>query len=173
MPRLALAAVSLAFLAACQPATTELTEEQKAEIAAEVASVMDEFLDAWREADYDRALSFFSNDPEPTIAINTKLIHGYATIDTSARSAFAKIVSSETAITDSLTIVLAARFPLSWDRSYMSPICYEEGTDPVVTVTAGGDGGESFTLNAVWVLRDKGGRKVQYVHMCLLPNDST
>ncbi len=48
MRRLAFAAVSLAFLAtACQPATTELTEEQKAEIEGAVIQAYEGWNDAW------------------------------------------------------------------------------------------------------------------------------
>ena len=57
MRRLAVAALSLAFLAACQPATIELTEEQRAEIAAEVEALHAASWDAWRAADLDQATS--------------------------------------------------------------------------------------------------------------------
>jgi len=44
MPRLTFAVLSLAFLAACQPATTEFTEDQKAEIEQEVRSLDDNLI---------------------------------------------------------------------------------------------------------------------------------
>ncbi len=63
MRRLALAALSLAFLAtACQPATTELTDEQKAAIEEEVRQVGDDMGEAWRALDFDRARSFLADD---------------------------------------------------------------------------------------------------------------
>ena len=64
MHRLALAALSLAILAACQPATIELTEEQKTEIADEVNDVHVAMWDAWRAADLDRGMSFFDTSPD-------------------------------------------------------------------------------------------------------------
>jgi len=62
MRRLALAVPFLALLAACQPATTELTEEQKAEIAAEVTAIHDEMWDAW--PDLAQGMSFFDSAPD-------------------------------------------------------------------------------------------------------------
>lgn len=62
MRRLVLAGMSLALLAACQPVTIELTEEQKEEIAAEVSAVHDEMWDAW--PDLARGMSFFDGSPD-------------------------------------------------------------------------------------------------------------
>jgi hypothetical protein len=51
----------LAFLAtACQPATTELTEEQKAEIETAVRQVVDDVVAGAREVDFDRTTSHLS-----------------------------------------------------------------------------------------------------------------
>lgn len=63
MRRLALAAVSLAFMVtACQPATTELTEEQKAEIEEAVAQAAIAHGDAWRaQEDIDEYMSYASD----------------------------------------------------------------------------------------------------------------
>jgi phenylpyruvate tautomerase PptA (4-oxalocrotonate tautomerase family) len=47
MRRILLAALAVSVFVACQPATTELTEEQKAEIAAEIRQVVAEF---WQTA---------------------------------------------------------------------------------------------------------------------------
>jgi uncharacterized protein (TIGR02246 family) len=63
MRRLALAALSLAFLAtACQPATTELTDAQKAAIEEEVRQVWDDMGDAWNARDFDRVRPFLADD---------------------------------------------------------------------------------------------------------------
>jgi len=62
MRRLVLAVLSLAFLAACQAATTELTEEQKAEIAAEVNATLDAAWDAW--PNLDQGMSYFDSSPD-------------------------------------------------------------------------------------------------------------
>ena len=47
------------MLTACQPATIELTEEQKAEIEAAVRQVVDEMYAGAREADIERVLSLW------------------------------------------------------------------------------------------------------------------
>ncbi len=63
MRRHALAALSLAFLVtACQPATTELTEEQKAAIEEEVRQSADDLGDAWNARDFDQFRSFLADD---------------------------------------------------------------------------------------------------------------
>ena len=63
MRRLAFAALSLAFLAtACQPATTELTEEQKAAIADTVNQLHASLTDALNARDADRFFASYSDD---------------------------------------------------------------------------------------------------------------
>jgi len=63
MRRLTLAALSLAFLVtACQPATTELTEEQKAAVEEEVRQLQADLGDAWRTLDFDQFRPFFADD---------------------------------------------------------------------------------------------------------------
>ncbi len=58
MHRFVLAGSTLTVLAACQPATTDLTEEQKVEIAAEVDSVANDLWAAWAAADFDRGICY-------------------------------------------------------------------------------------------------------------------
>jgi hypothetical protein len=60
MRRFIFAAFALTVLAACQPATTELTEEQKAEIEAAVRQVADDSYAGAREADFERIASHVS-----------------------------------------------------------------------------------------------------------------
>jgi len=62
MRRLALVVLSLAFLAACQHATTELTEERKAELAAEVFQVRADLAAVNERLDVAAFLSFFADD---------------------------------------------------------------------------------------------------------------
>lgn len=59
MRRFVIAALALTVLAACQPATTELTDYQKGEVAAEVMMVVDELMAAWNAEDATTSLSFF------------------------------------------------------------------------------------------------------------------
>ena len=60
MRRLVLATFALSLLAGCQPATVELTEEQKAEIAAAVRQVFEDEIAAANEADFERITSHMS-----------------------------------------------------------------------------------------------------------------
>jgi hypothetical protein len=66
MRRLVFVVLSLAFLAACQPATTELTEEQKAAIVDEIAGLYAEAAEAIRAQDVDGWLAYFENSEELT-----------------------------------------------------------------------------------------------------------
>ncbi len=69
MRRLAFAAVSLAFLAtACQPATTELTEEQSAAIAEELAQEFDAYAAVVRQLDQEGVMSFFQQSEDIAFA---------------------------------------------------------------------------------------------------------
>ncbi|UCG87443.1 MAG: nuclear transport factor 2 family protein [Gemmatimonadota bacterium] len=62
MRRLAVAAVVLGFLAACQPATTEFTEEQRAAVADTVRQLADTFFDDFKALDFDRAMAPYADD---------------------------------------------------------------------------------------------------------------
>ncbi len=68
MPRLVLGVLSLAFLAACQPATTELTEERRAAIAEELTQAFDGYAAAVRQLDQDGVLSFFQQSEDVAFA---------------------------------------------------------------------------------------------------------
>ena len=61
MRRLAFAVVSLALLAACQPATTELTDAQKAEIEAAVLEASVAYTDVFHAEDSDGYMSYNSD----------------------------------------------------------------------------------------------------------------
>jgi uncharacterized protein (TIGR02246 family) len=68
MRRLTIAVLPLAFLTACQPAATELTErtelteEQKAAIVQEVKQMQDDYWEAWNDLDLGRFLWFYADD---------------------------------------------------------------------------------------------------------------
>ncbi len=59
MRRLTLAVLSVAFLAACQPATTDLTEEQRAAIVAAVGEATAGWIDAVENVDLDAWLAYW------------------------------------------------------------------------------------------------------------------
>ena len=58
----ALAALPLAFLAACEPGNTDLTEEQRADIEAEVTALESDWVASTEAWDLDRYLTFYSDD---------------------------------------------------------------------------------------------------------------
>jgi hypothetical protein len=145
MRRLALAAVSLAFLAACQPATTELTEEQKAEIAAEVDSIMNEWWAAYStDFDYDRGMSFFSDEPETAWANDGEVYYTLSVIDETFRPFFADLQRQDVTPIDSRTIVLT------------SDVVYTIRHNTVVVVDTAGNAGPEirFAETIVWVKRN-------------------
>ncbi|UCG86887.1 MAG: nuclear transport factor 2 family protein [Gemmatimonadota bacterium] len=66
MHRLFLAAIALTVLAACRPATTELSEDQKAAIADEIAALHADAAKAIRARDVGSWLAYFENTDELT-----------------------------------------------------------------------------------------------------------
>jgi ketosteroid isomerase-like protein len=151
MRRLALAVVALTFVTACRPATTELTEEQKAEIAAEVNAINTEMWDAWRAADFDRGASYF--DLATLVFAYEGTMFGFATFDEMWRPVFATIASQTITVEDSLTTVLAP-----------NAVCIMQAGTYTQTDTAGVTSAEgSFAFTGVWVPRD-GEWKLDFVH---------
>jgi len=163
MRRLAFAALSLAFLAtACQPATTELTEEQKAEIAAEVNAINTGFWDAWRAADFDQGMSYYYNSPDLAFGFEGAVDYGYAEIDAKYRPGMTGVVSQNITITSSETIVLAP-----------DVVCTMETATFTVTDTAGVTGPEmSAAVQSIWVYRD-GEWKIHIGHESFPSPEST
>ena len=70
MRGIAFATLALTSLVGCQPATTELTEEQKAEIVAEVLQVRAELAAVNQRLDVDAFMSFFADDLVATKELN-------------------------------------------------------------------------------------------------------
>ena len=107
MRRLVFAVLSLTFLAACQPATTGLTEEQKAEIAAEVNAVVAATWDEWREYDLDGGMAGFLDSPDLMFALDGALLPGFDTIRGTFAAMNEGVASMEVTIDESHTVVLA------------------------------------------------------------------
>ena len=140
------------MVVACQPATMELTEEQKAEIAAEVNALQADLWDAWREMDIDRALSFGRDVPEFMFAYEGQL-WDYAEFEEAARSVSADVESQTFTITESQTTVLAP-----------DVVCITEQGTNVATDTMGETGPEvAFAITVIWVHRD-GEWKIEHNH---------
>jgi hypothetical protein len=152
MRRFIIAACTLTVLAACQPATTELTEQRKAEIAAEVELLHDQYWDAWREVDKDRGMSYYRNSPEFIWADEGELIKGWS----AANDMVQAWTGASQAITfnERITTVLA---PNVVQR-------VEQGTY-VVTDTAGSVWPRTaFASTTMWVFADDEW-KVDFIHI--------
>ena len=63
---------------ASQAATAQLTDAEKNVINDEVSALQVEFWDAWREGDFDRAVSYYCDSPDLTMAIDGAMHFGYA-----------------------------------------------------------------------------------------------
>jgi hypothetical protein len=156
MRRLLVTGLWLAFLAACQPAATELTEEQKLAIAEEVNEVNAEFFDVWSQADWERGMTYYYNSPETVWATEGTLDYGYSEIDAKYRPTFAGVASQIFTITDSRTTVLAPTV-----ASFTANIAWSR------TDTTGVTGPEmKIAWTAIWVLRE-GEWKVQTAHVSM------
>jgi uncharacterized protein (TIGR02246 family) len=158
MRRHALVVLPLAFLAACQPATTELTDEQKAEIAAEVDSIQAEFMDAWKEGDFERAITYYYDSPDLTVAIDGTIEHGYAEIMAKARPGYTQVASMDITITSSETIVLAQDVACKVEGGIMTATFKNGFTTPE----------QSYVYTPVWVSRE-GEWKIHVMHESFPP----
>ena len=138
MRRIVLAAFTLTVLAACQPATTELTEEQRNEIAAEVELLHGQFWDAWRVID-GRGMIYYYNSPDFAFGVDGQLVHGWAALNDIVQSS--NVVTQEFTFNESLTTVLAT-----------DVVCVMEQGTYTETFDTGETGPETaFAFTAIWV----------------------
>jgi len=108
MRRFVFAALALTVLAACQPAATELTEEQKAEIAATVDSLTNEWWSAWAVFDVDRAASFIYDGPGMTWASDSyRTLYSVAEAKEVWETSLVGLQRQDLEVTNSRTVVLA------------------------------------------------------------------
>lgn len=139
---LALALVSATV--SCQPATTGLTEQQKAEIAAEVDSVASDWWAAWAAVEYDRGMSFIDAGPEAAWTGYEGTIYTAAEMDRAYRPFFAQLQSQDITFTDKRTVVLAP-----------DVACTIRGYTALVTDTTGNTWPEVKNVETVvWVKRN-------------------
>ena len=153
MRRLALAVFSLVFLAACQPNTTELTEEQRAELTAEVSAINSEFWDVWREADVARGMSYYKDSPDFVLAISGQLIRGFSEFNDMAAAVFANVESQTITIDDSQTTVLGPNAAVVVEHVTYTQTDTEGVTGPEYTAA----------ITSIWV-RHEGEWKVGHFH---------
>ena len=162
MRRIALAAFALTVLPACQAATYTVTEQWKAEIAAEVDVLHAQLWDALQTADFDRVMSYLHNSQETAWGYEGLAIFGWDAMYETFAPAFAAIEGQNANITESRTTEVSADIAYVIDKGSLS-----------VTDSAGVTGpGLPFTLTVLWVRHD-GGWKVQFGHESLAPPENT
>ncbi len=144
MRRIVYAAFALTVLAACQPTTTELTEEQKAEIAAEVTMRLDAFWNDLEQPNLDRWLTYMHESPDILSVSNGSFVEGYASVDSLYRPAVANWEGQ--VLTESATRVVV----LSQDFVYTMRV----GTDSVTLTSGEGSPTRPWAVTNVWVRRD-------------------
>jgi hypothetical protein len=141
MRRLALAALSLAFLAtACQPATTELTDAQKAEIEQAVIQAYEGWWNAWTaHENVDDYMGYFHDWAIAPLA-------GFASVE-ALRSSSLEVWdgdrSWEAEVGDARVLVLGP-----------AAAALEGAAVSVVTDTSGASVEWTQRLTTVWVLQD-------------------
>jgi len=150
MRHFVLAALALSVFTACRPTTTELKEQQKSEIAAEVNAIHAAFWDSWRETDFESGMSYYLNSPEFTFAFQGQMISGYSAFREFLEAAFTNVASQTVSFNKSRTTVLSP-----------DVVCITAQGAYSVTNTDGVTGPESnFAFTTLWVQRD-GDWKVQ------------
>jgi len=136
--------LSLFVFAACQPATVELTDAEKATIADDVNAINAGFWDAWRAADFGRGMSYYYDSPDLAFAMQGVVDYGYANVDAKYRPGMADVASQTITLTTSRTTVLAA-----------DVVCIMDGGTYTATDALGVTGPEmGFAVTNIWVLRD-------------------
>ncbi|MFC1639976.1 lipoprotein [Gemmatimonadota bacterium] len=147
MRRFVLAALALTVLAACQPATVELTEEQKAEIAAEVSALQAEWDTVYVAHLYDRARSIWTNSPETGWAASGNARWGADMAGTGDRfrAFWNTIDSAEFTRNETRTFVLAPNVAYVMQRLAViltdtAGVVYPEGTGAYTYVWTKQDG---------------------------------
>jgi ketosteroid isomerase-like protein len=143
----------LLAVAACQPRTAALTDQRKAEIAAEVNALNAQYWDAWRAADWDRGVAYYVDSPDFVWAAGGTVYFGVNVLQES-RPRFNSVASQTFTFQDSRTIVMAP------DAVTVTALGTWAQTD-----TAGVTGpAREFAWTAVWMLRN-GEWKMHLVHM--------
>jgi ketosteroid isomerase-like protein len=136
--------------------TTELTEEQEAEIAAEVDALQADWNDAWEVVDVERAMSHWTESPETGWAIRGMAFLGaeeLAQVAAGSASYYEGITRQENTRRESRTHVLAP------DVVYIM----ERGASITID-TAGVAGPETdYAYTYVWI-QQNGEWKIHFAH---------
>ncbi|MEE9184611.1 MAG: SgcJ/EcaC family oxidoreductase [Acidimicrobiia bacterium] len=142
--RLFATVAAVAVLAACQPTSPELTEEQKAALADSVSAMHAEMWQPWLAADLDRGMPYFLNSPDVVWGVNSEIRYGYDNIDALFRPIMDGLASQEFTVADRRVVVLAR-----------DVVCVIEHGTLAATDTAGVTLPASpFAMTTIWVRRD-------------------
>jgi uncharacterized protein (TIGR02246 family) len=144
MRRFVLTTFVLSVVLACQPATTELTDQQRGELAAEVELIHGQFWDTWRETDLDRGMSYYLNSPEYVFTYQGQMVSGYAAFRDLAENAFTGVASQTISFNESRTTVLAPDVVCITDQGTYAATDTEGVTGPA----------SAFAFTTIWVNRD-------------------
>ena len=143
MPRVVPAALAIAVLAACRPAATELTDQQRTAITEEVAVAVAGFWDAWATADVDRGMAFMADDAT-AVTSGAQILRGRQTKDDAWRPMFETVASQVIDFEDTHITVFGPDF-----------VCVQQRGTFDVTETDGGTGYlKVFAYTTVWTRRD-------------------
>jgi len=130
---------------ACQPATMELTDEQRDEIAAEVDSLTTAWWAAWEAVDVERGLTFFHEGPVMVWAVDgSPTVYSVADARETWTPMLAGLQRQDLEFTNARTVVLAP--DIVWTLREMN----YSVVDTAGAVVAEGQSVET----AVWVKRD-------------------
>jgi uncharacterized protein (TIGR02246 family) len=158
MRRFILAAFALIVLAACQPATTELTEEQKAEIADSITAAQDDLWQTWSTRELDSIMPLFVNSADVGWGFPGGMYYGYENLNAYARSLLDGVASANYTAAERRVDVL------SWDVVLVRELGTYSWTD-----TAGAARQlDDYPATTIWVRRD-GEWKVIHYHESYRP----
>ncbi len=158
MRRMILPLMLFAF-AACQPATMELTDAEKAAIAEEVTAIHDQMWDAW--PDLAAGMSYFDNSPDVAYAADGDIHLGFDNI---------------TAVMEPFTTAFD-RFEITVERRQTTVLSHdvvcvtERGVQAAYDSTGAILASGPVALTAVWVRRD-GDWKVVQAHESFPPPET-
>ncbi|NIM49961.1 MAG: DUF3225 domain-containing protein [Gemmatimonadales bacterium] len=149
----------LLVAAACQPATTELTEEQRAAIADTVRQLADTFFEDFRALDFDRAMAPWAS--ELVWAENGVLGANRDSLDTVWRGMFASIQEVTSGDWGEVHVKV-----LGPDAAVFSATFDWAGVD-----TSGAQIGTAGVWTTVWLRTDEGW-KIVHGHESFPPGES-
>jgi len=140
-------------VAACQPAITELTDEQKAERAAEVNQRLDTVWEELQRPEFDRLAPFFILAPEATAVNNGRYDEWSPASDSTTRATLAEWQDQVLTISETRTDVLSPGVVYTM----------RVGTDSITYISGEATPTRQWAWTLVWVRRD-GEWKVLHAH---------